>query len=589
MTFFKLENKWFIGPLFLFMMIYAVLRAWSIEPMLDELGTYYWYIQTGQLPGHGAVLDANNHILNSFVSGKLFNLFGDHFFLFRVFALSGFPVYFYACQRLVLKLKTSFPVLLFISLLTVHWIFDYFSLSRGYGPAMGFLVLAFCQIIQWNATQKPKYVFFTMLCFIVVLLSNLSLIIPVLLLFSYLILGFLVRIKHFSFRQIAGFIASILLFSAFMVPTYIYLKKLKDAGALWWGSTDGLWQVTGKSLGINVFFYNGDPLKYAILVLLIFFLAMFLFNWRKTGFVPFLFQSQFWLPALLLLCLVSFELMAKVMKVNYPMDRVGMYLVPLFIIVLGLSVQAVRPLKWTLLLLVWFPLSFVWKMNLKTTIFSPEDRMREGFYQKLVNNVSPTETVSMDYVQHACYAYMSRREKTPHLAIERSPDSLSLGDYHVSWIEELVHPDYTCIYTDPVSKTRLYKRKRRSNRTLIMDTTIVSIRSQELRIPFAELQLNGKYTQLQTVVEASIGLKKYSLSLNLTHEILRKDSTTSLFQPSRFDWYFGRKQNYGFNYPNQVFRITPEDEKLSVFMMNNDFREVQLSKIRIRIYSISAK
>lgn len=588
MTFFKLENKWFIWPLFLLLMTYAVLRAWCIEPMLDELGTYYWYIQTGQLPGHGAVLDANNHILNSFVSNKFYNLFGDHFFLFRVFALSSFPIYFYACRRLILKIKTPFPTLVFISLITVHWIFDYFSLSRGYGPTLGFLMLAFCHLVEWNSTQKPKYVLFLVLCFIGILLSNLSLLIPVLLLFSYIILGFLIRFKQFSFPRTLGFIASLLLFVAFMVPTYIYLKKLKDAGALWWGSTEGLWAVTGKSLSENVLYTDNDLIKYVIIAFLLFFLVTFVINWRKARFAGFIFQSQFWLPVLLMLCLIAFEVMAKLMKVNYPMDRVGMYLVPIFILVLGVSVHAMKSLRWTLFILLWFPLSFLWKLNLNTTVFSLGDRMRTEFYQKLTDQISPTETVSMDYVQHACYAYMSRKEKVPHLAIERSPDSLSLGDYHVSWIEELTDPNYTCIYTDPISKTHLYKRKNHAKRTLILDTVISQVHSQELRIPLAELELNGKYNMVQTIVEANVRLKEYSLGLNLTHEILKKDSTPSLFQPSRFDWYFGRKLNYSFNYPNQVFRLTPEYEKLSIFMMNNDFREVWLRKIRIRVYSISA-
>ena len=358
---------------------------------------------------------------------------------------------------------------------------------------------------------------------------------------------------------------------------------------MWWGSTEGLWEVTGKSLSINALFSDNDLIKHFIILLLVFFLAALVLNWKKAGFVHFLFQGDFWLPALLMLCLVSFVLMAKLMKVNYPMDRVGMYLVPIFILVFALSVRAFKNFQWALLLLLFFPVSFLWKLNLNATVFSDGDRMRTEFYNKLTHELLADQTVSMDYVQHACYAYMSRKEKMPHLAIERSPDSLSLGDYHVSWIEELVNPNYISIYTDPISKTHIYKRKKPLKRMLILDTTIALIKSQELKIPLAELNLNGKYNQVQTIVEASIGLKEASLGLNLTHEIIKKDSTSSLFQPTRFDWYFGKKLNYSFSFPDQIFQLMPYDSKLCVYMMNNDFREVKMSNIRVRIYSISKK
>lgn len=86
MTFFRLDNKWLIWSLFLFMMGYAILRAIFVEPLFDELATVYWYLQTGYLPGRGATMDANNHILNSLISHQFFRLFGDHFFVYRLFS-----------------------------------------------------------------------------------------------------------------------------------------------------------------------------------------------------------------------------------------------------------------------------------------------------------------------------------------------------------------------------------------------------------------------------------------------------------------------------------------------------------------------
>lgn len=110
MTHFHLKNNWFILPLFALLTTYAILRSLFVEPLFDELGTFYWYIQTGLLPGKGAALDANNHILNSFISNQFYRAFGDYFVLYRLFALITFPVYFFSARYLLLQSNTRFQL-----------------------------------------------------------------------------------------------------------------------------------------------------------------------------------------------------------------------------------------------------------------------------------------------------------------------------------------------------------------------------------------------------------------------------------------------------------------------------------------------
>lgn len=198
MTFFRLDNKWLIWPLFLFLLVYAILRALFVEPLFDELATLYWYIQTGYLPGRGATMDANNHILNSLVSHQLFRLFGDHFFVYRLFALCSFPIYFFASRRFLLKSKTNFSILIFLALVSVHWIFDYFSFSRGYGPSLAFLMLSFCFIQLWLENHKTKHFIALIFFFIVALLCNLSLLVPLVILLFYLIIISIICLRQFT-------------------------------------------------------------------------------------------------------------------------------------------------------------------------------------------------------------------------------------------------------------------------------------------------------------------------------------------------------------------------------------------------------
>ena len=387
MTFFRLDNKWLIWPLFIFLMSYAILRALFVEPLFDELATLYGYIQTGYLPGRGATMDANNHILNSLISHQCFRLFGDHFFGYRLFSVLTFPIYFFAGRKLLLKTKSPFSIFIFLALISIHWIFDYFSFSRGYGPSLAFLVLAFCLIQSWFETKKTLFYIAVIFLFAAALLCNLSLLIPLVILLFYLIFVSIILAKEFTVRKLVGFWITTLCFMTFLVPVYIYINKLKKAGALWWGSKEGLWEVTGKSISKNIFFSESEVLKYALVFWISLVAVKLIRRWKNLGLKNLLADPSWWIPLLFVLTLFSIEISSKLLDVNYPMDRVGMYLVPLFILSVGYSIQNTEKLRWVLLGLLWFPVSFVLKMNLDSSVFSPEDRIHRSFYREILGSV----------------------------------------------------------------------------------------------------------------------------------------------------------------------------------------------------------
>lgn len=589
MTFFQLDNKWLIRPLFLCLMTYIVLRAWFVEPLFDELATLYWYIQTGYLPGRGATTDANNHVLNSLVSHQFFRLFGDHFMAYRLFAMSTFPVYFFASRKLLLKSAVRFRLLIFGALISVHWIFDYFSFSRGYGPSLAFLMLSFCFIQNWLETFRVRSFIGVICCFLLALLSNLSLLIPLVILISFLVFYSFSSIRLISKKQILGFWVCTLFFLTFLVPVYIYINKLKNAGALWWGSTDGFWEVTGKSISKNIFFTENDWLKYVIIPVLVLGAYTVIRQWKNGGFKLALKDPTWWIPSIFLLTLISIWLSSRILNVNYPMDRVGMYLVPLFILSFGFAVQKIELLQWTSLLLLWFPLSFVFHINLDTSIFSPEDRIHRSFYKEMQAKIPADATLSADYVSQASYAYLTRQELIPHVATDLQPnDTLSRGDYHLSWIEELNWPGYTYMLFDPISKTRVYKRIAVFNKELILDTLIPNIESTDPFISLLDFDLkpySGEW--IQTCVDGAVKLNHYCLELNLRHEIQDNTGTLRRTDNTRFNWYFGRKTSYQFHYPNHFMSVLPGDRFLHLRFYNDDLKPVKLNGIRVKILRIT--
>lgn len=591
MTFFRLDNKWLIWPLFLFLMGYAILRALFVEPLFDELATLYWYIQTGYLPGRGATMDANNHILNSLISHQFFRLFGDHFLVYRLFSLLTFPIYFFAGKKLLLKVGSPFSILIFGALISVHWIFDYFSFSRGYGPSLAFLVLAFYLIQRWFETQKTSFYVAVIFSFAAALLCNLSLLIPLVILLFYLIFVSIIRAKQFTIPRIIGFWITTLCFMTFLVPVYIYINKLKKAGALWWGSKEGFWEVTGKSISKHVFFSESEVFKYLIVFWITFITVNLFLELKNNGLRKMTTDLSWWIRALFITVLFGIAISSKILDVNYPMDRVGMYLVPLFILSVGFSIQNDKILRWLLFALLWFPLSFAVKMNLDTSVFSPEDRIHQSFYREILREVPNHASISADYVSQASYAYLARKEKIPHVATDYLPeDSLSKGDYHISWVKELNWPGYSCILQDPVSGTRLYKRNALIEKQVILDTIIPAVKSKDVVIPVLDVDLSDFTSrQVQTIIDGRVQLDKYCLDLNLRHEIESEKGEFRRTDNTRFNWYFGRKTAYQFYYPNHPFLVMPEDRILHIRFYNDDQHTVNLSGIHVKILAVNKK
>lgn len=373
-----------------------------------------------------------------------------------------------------------------------------------------------------------------------------------------------------------------------MIPVYIYIHKLKQAGGLWWGSLDGLWEVIGKSLSKNVLFTDNDSLKFIFLLLFFVLGLIFLFNWKKTCFTVFIQKPECWIPALFGFVLIAFVILARFMQVNYPMDRVGMYLIPLFILTFGLLVQKIPIAKWSLLLLLWFPASFVYKMNLDTSVFSPEDRIHRSFYQKIADQVHTDDVLSADYVSQASYAYLTRNEKMPHIATDYlMSDTLSRGDYHISWVDKLNWPGYSCVLYDEISGTRLYKRTGMFEKQLILDTLIPQLKSRQAVITLLDFPIEHYSNKLiQTYVDGTVSLNKYCLDLNLRHEIqsLSGDRRTD---NTRFNWYFGRKANYRFHYPNHFISVLPGDRFLHIRFYNDDLNEITLKAVHVKIYAVT--
>src|SRR5690554_7543724 len=92
--------------------------------------------------------------------------------------------------------------------------------------------------------------------------------------------------------------------------------------------------------------------------------------------------------------------MAELMHVNYPEDRVAMYLVTLFLLMMGFVLNEIKAMNWMLVGMLFFPIVMIPKTNLSTSIFSPDDRMAQTFFDEVQKHVDSYSTISIRSEEH---------------------------------------------------------------------------------------------------------------------------------------------------------------------------------------------
>ena len=176
---------WLIGGL---LTVYALLRAWFVAPLHDENATFFHFIETGAIWGKGSLLDANNHLLNSYIGRFFYNLFGENYFLFRLPTALSTGLYF----GVVWKLTSSFAInwqrwLITLAIVCVPFVFDYFSYTRGYGLALFFFCCALYFLQRWLITAKYHLLISLVLCLVLSISANLTFLVSAVLVMVYAI------------------------------------------------------------------------------------------------------------------------------------------------------------------------------------------------------------------------------------------------------------------------------------------------------------------------------------------------------------------------------------------------------------------
>lgn len=568
--------------------VYVILRALFNEPMHDETATFFHYIETGDIFGADIVLDANNHIINSLVGRWMYELFGDWFFLYRLPALLAFPLYFAGIYRVSGSLKLPFREITTICIASIPYTLEYFAYSRGYGFSMGTLIFSLSLLMAYQEKRKIHFAFFSVLFALLSCWSVISFLLPAALIVGSLFLSHVLNPKSFSWKKHCGILIFLAGFGCAILPLLDISEELRLNGRLYYGSLDGLWQVTGKTLSRYVLFCEGNWLKW---LFILFFAGIgigALLKIRLLGVRSWFLKPQSQLVIFCGTLLIAFIVMAKILKINYPEDRVAMYLVPYFLLLFFSLLREIRPVQWLALL---FPLTLILHLSLHTSVFTADERLAHTFFDDVYKELKPGETLSGYPTAQLNWQYFQRNKPGKyyfHYEARFSPvsDVLVMKDTFVPQAT----PGYKIIARDAGSGYVALKRTEKFTSKLLWDTSIVVLSSDGEFLDIVERSIPASWKNRRLEIGVSGELESGYTSMKTLVIATEKSG-----QPFRYE-DFDLRRSFGIHIPKIAFhmnyeipKLEADEDKLKIYVWNLRKVAMNIRSVHIRIVELTPK
>jgi hypothetical protein len=570
---------WFVS---FFVLLITVFRSYLVPFNHDEAATFFFYIQTGSyLPFHSHV-DANNHVLNSLLGNICFHLFGTSPLSLRIPNILGLIILIIGVFKISNFFNKTSTKIFFTSalLLSFHWL-SFFSVCRGYGISMALLVLGISFMLEYiiNVSNTLKLVI-CLLIFQLAISANLILIIVVLLLCSII---FIIQLINKEFFKPTIILVWLLNFGAI----YYWLKfsfYLQDNGALYYGEGDSYWKVSFESLILLITGAYSTLIKYLVLFFVLLFSFLFFYINKKECFkflkniktpnFSMLFFLSFWL------LVIGFYLMNKLLGVNYPEDRTGLFFYLFFILFISFTIDKINDTVSKVIgygLSVFFALHFLLNINFRKHSLNVYETIPEHFYQTLQKEQEKTDrkiTIGGHRVRELFYGFMNYR----HGAVLNPADPVELMqmncDYYLSTKaeEKYFKPYYDIIDTEPDWGFLLLKRKEQLIRNKIVEINNLSFSNNTNE--FIELYAHGDTVFNNTnplIAEIDINFEKVPVPINAWFVLQVNDSLdqTLYFKRYPLQWSgYNLNEKQHLNCNVTVGNLPKRSKKIACFIWN---------------------
>jgi hypothetical protein len=451
--------------------VYLVLRAIYSPILHDEIATFYHYIQPGKFIPPDALWDANNHLLNSLLTWVSYQLFGSEPWALRLPNVLFFPLFFWAVFQLSKMLHgTLFRWSFLLAMTMAHYMFEYFGETRGYGLSMALLLAALYWTIRFFREESTRQMSLALVLLWLATSANLTLV------YSFLLIWFAMVVHLFAANHFKkGFKLGVLVvFLLALYPLVWFAMELKHRGALYYGGKSGFWEYTGGTLTkLYTGYYSTTwaiTLTIAFGLVVIGFLAINRKNLLKPGNLA-AEPSTVWVY-LLVGSISAIFATRYVLDVNFPEDRAAMYLYPYLIgsVVFvsnqgwkehGKSIMAIPSL-----LLLFFPVNFVGRMNIHTATFSMEERAPQDFFEVIARQQPMANypvIVGGAHTQELCWFFMNYQAEGKLGKLHYTGHLDTLCDFQIVDVSRKKPNRFNELYiqrnSEAINRLNLYERK----------------------------------------------------------------------------------------------------------------------------------
>ncbi|MDX2359384.1 MAG: hypothetical protein QNK23_01165 [Crocinitomicaceae bacterium] len=582
--------------LFTFLFVYILFRVLYTETLHDEVATFIFYFYQGDYIGENIVWDANNHLLNSFVGHQLYKVFGDNMVILRLPNLLSFIVFFWGVVRLLKPFKsTALKLAGLFALTTIPFITEYFGNARGYGISMAFFIWAIVFLFDYFKAYSNRSLFLGYLSLGIAVSANLTLLITSLMLFALAMVAPLLKKQSRTSKQARIAWLYHCIFLVGITPFILFGFALKHANALYYGSLEGIWDVTGKTLSRFVLFIDFDWLQIVYLAVFALFGFLVYKIIRKIPFSTWLAQDSFVVALIFYGNLAAILLMAFVLKVNYPEDRAGMHLVILFILLVLFLLNHYKFNQWVLLAFAFFPISFVAHMSIETSVFSPDDRLNHKFYEAVKDELSPEKSLMIYNIMNWNWPYAeSHSDIKASVGLFDNPNS-TLVDVLVTKTTVLDNPEifelYDTIAYHPASTYIAFKRKQPMEKILLQSSTVLNEASDQEYVTVADnIPLNyGDQPDLQLSISGHLLTYQPRNKIWLIVQTVNELGETERYLYYTFETtYQGQLIDDDFLHHFVLENVSPAEKEIKVYLWNRSFHALELTNAQCKIFELKS-
>ncbi len=582
-----IRNTYFLIALGIF--IYLILRALYVPVLEDEAATFLRYIQKNKWLPDQKELSANNHLLNTFLSILTYKIFGHGIVQLRLANLLFFPVFAIYLYKITQYLHHSIiRIGCMMAILCVHNLIEYFAYSRGYGLSLALLMGSVYYVLHFYHTKRLTVLWGFYICSFLAMLANLTLI------NTMLILNILITVSLFrkgnnilikSMYTMAGFLPLTLI-------TWISLR-MKQYGALYYGGDEGLWQATIKSL--TQLIYGEWKLMVAIFFIAAGILGLIFLLLGKASHEK---KSAYLSPRIVFFLLfignlIAYVALRKLFHINYPKDRVAIYLYFLLILFFCFSLDKIRYKKLNYIACLWItvPVHFLLNVNFTHSTFWYYDNLPVNFYQTILqkggNNPSIISIGGNSRIENI-WAYDNQLHKGILNDIQLRDYPSFYYDYLLLYNDEKLEwakKDYNILLIDPYSNIHLLERKQKIQLVPLVHHEINDILNTKEE--FVEFYLGDslkKHKNLCFEISTTINTPRNIEGYFVLSTEIRKTETSREDLPLlsiKNQW----KGENTFHHSIFVPNISPETDKILLYFWNPQKQEISFSKTMVNVYS----